>query len=122
LVGKPKVRRNPFSFSRYIFRGKKYVNISPMELSTGRYERSEILPFGPPTSLGCRLKSLHARTPLWITPEKSSITYFSNKAKNLIYTYFFVISARRESVAQRVLLGAEKTRGKVGDGHEGIYF
>ena len=62
------------------------MNISLMELSTGRYERSEILPFGPPTSLGCRLKSLRARTPLWITPEKSSITYFSNKADNLNLT------------------------------------
>ena len=42
--------------------------------------------------------------------------------KNLIYRYFLSSASGGESGAQKVLLGAEKTRGKVGDGHEGIYF
>src|SRR4030042_5561285 len=42
------------------------------ELSTGCYESSEILPFGPASlqTEGARLKSLHSLPPRWITLEQ----------------------------------------------------
>jgi len=47
--------------------------IEAVELSTGWYETSEILPFGPPSHTGGRWAKISPlSTPLWITPAEAA--------------------------------------------------
>src|SRR4030043_509927 len=94
------------------------------ELSTWRYESSEILPFGPPRSpQGRWAKSSPLSTPIWITLEKAS-TYFSNhaiKKKKASLTISAIIFVATQKLTERRLAMSNIKRNKLDFTGQPIY-